>query len=237
MKKESPGSSNVTSGYNSDMENQVEVIEEKKIVSNSTKKNENSYSIHKGALSFFIDGGGVASVIAIVRPKPIKYEDKKDSSEKRILLGSADKEKKPMHLEGKLLIYETKNVDMIKKISWKALVCSNQEEYMRLVLSEPQLFREYRSDLRETNEETNEEEEEEEERIGKESELRTPPNTPCTNSPVDALFLQAYDKQDTQKYRTSFPTPPLSPTREEPEEVNFRYPSFITWNYSYIAWN
>ncbi len=88
---------------------------------------------------------------------------------------------------------------------------------MRLVLSEPQLFRE---DGSETNEETNEEEEEEEERIDKDSELRTPPNTPCTNSPVDALFLKAYDKEDTQKRHTSYPTPPLSPTPEEPEEVN-----------------
>lgn len=149
------------------------------------KKNDNNYATHKNALSLYIDGGGVASVIAILRPRAFRKQDPNAAA-------IINKESPGVVLEGRLLVFETKNVDVVKKIAWRAVVCASHEEYMGLVLSEPQLF---------GDDECEEEQHESEENEPVEQEVNsgsmsplphtkgdctTPPNTPWANSPVDA---------------------------------------------------
>lgn len=112
--------------------------------------------------------------MAILRPKSIKR--------------NLHEYTRGIPLEGRLLIYETKNVDVVKSINWRATVCATHEDYVKLALTtEPTTASGSRSDdirdLLAT---------EMSQVAGsplKEGAI-TPPNSPIATSPLD-YFTQA----------------------------------------------
>lgn len=184
LSQESPGSSNVTSGYSSD----VDEGEERKERSNAKlgelgascmpKRLESSYSVHKNVLSLHIDAGGACSVLAILRPKAIKRD-----------LVSGDTRARSIPLEGRVLIYETKNVDMVKTIPWRAIVCATHEDYVKLALSEPHMADAPRDDVRDLLVAQVQDVSGSSPLTGDKEGAITPPNSPIASSPLDYLTL------------------------------------------------
>jgi hypothetical protein len=186
--QESPGSSNVTSGYSSDVD---EGEERKDRGSNAgklgefqaAKRLESAYSVHKNVLSLHIDGGGACSVLVVLRPKAIR----RDVDNNPHVRGTP--------LEGRLLIYETKNVDVVKSIPWRAVVCATHEDYVKLALSEPHLLDPPRGDdvARDLQQMLVAAEVQDmsgsSPLTGDKEGAITPPNSPITSSPLDYLTL------------------------------------------------
>lgn len=199
IKKESPGSSNVASGYNSDIDGgqsssdlgvvapssqAIDRTEGKLSASNRGNK----YSVHRNAISVFIDGGGVCSVVAVLKLKSLKKPSEGSTPDETssattsavttastiLPTANSDGGGGTTPVEGKLLVYEVRNVDVVKHVQWKATMCHNHETYMHTVLSEAQR-QGSTPDLSESDDAGGFELDEE---LGSPEELITPPNSP-----------------------------------------------------------
>ncbi|KAL6074415.1 Autophagy-related protein 2 [Balamuthia mandrillaris] len=87
----------------------------------------------KNLLQFTVEPNGVVSIIAILRPKP-KRREKPSTTDGDVNKPSSTKEKEVEVISGKFIVNETKNVDAIKAITWKATLCRNETAYARLTL-------------------------------------------------------------------------------------------------------
>jgi len=182
--QESPGSSSVASGYSSDVE---EGDDRRERSANNAKRTENAYSVHKNVLSLYIDGGGACSVQVTLKPKAIKHAASNDI----------------ISVEGRLVIYETKNVDMVKLISWRATVCATNEEYVKLALNESQSGREPeppRTDIRTL---LAEQLEGISESPNDKYDVATPPNSPITTSPLDLITMARSEHRGSSQLGSS----------------------------------
>jgi hypothetical protein len=142
------------------------------------KRLESTYTVHKNVLSLHIDGGGACSVLAVLRPKAIKRD-----------MISGDVRARGVPLEGRVLIYETKNVDMVKTIPIRATVCATHEDYVKLALSEPHMADAPRDDVRDLLAAQAQDVSGSSPLTGDKEGAITPPNSPIANSPLDYLTL------------------------------------------------
>lgn len=115
IKMESPGAS----GYSSDVDDSEEKKERNKKLDN------NHYSIQKNSIIVNIEGGDACSVVAVFLPKAIHGP-----------ITAPDPKTQGMPLEGRLQVFETKNVDVVKRIAWHVTVCPTNEDYVHMALEE-----------------------------------------------------------------------------------------------------
>lgn len=127
-KPESVSSSVPDSGYSSD-------TDEKKTDKNQSDRNKggNIFATQKNSMTVYIAAGEVVSILACLKPR----------SKKPGISGSPAKRgehKEPEKATGRLLVYEVKNVEITKVISWEATLCQDQLAYVSMKLAAPHLF-------------------------------------------------------------------------------------------------